>query len=142
MSDVDSDTKPRKKHDSEKKKKKSSSKSKASKSSKKSSKKSGKPKKDKNAPKRGKSAYIIFCNDERANVKSTSPELGFGEIAKALSEKWKKVDAATKKHYEELAAKDKERYIKEKGAYEKKKKSKHSHSGSEEEEEDDAEDEE
>ncbi|GAV00145.1 hypothetical protein RvY_11034-5 [Ramazzottius varieornatus] len=78
----------------------------------------GRKKKDANAPKRNLSAYFIFCADERAKVKASNPDLSLGDTAKELGRRWAAVDAATKSKYEKLAAKDKERYAKDKAAYE------------------------
>ncbi|OQV18815.1 hypothetical protein BV898_07072 [Hypsibius exemplaris] len=77
----------------------------------------GKKKKDANAPKRNLSAYFLFCADERPKVKAVDSSLSLGDTAKELGRRWGVVDAATKQKYEKAAAKDKERYEKEKAAY-------------------------
>jgi hypothetical protein len=46
-------------------------------------------KKDPNAPKRAMSAYILFSNDHRAQVKEEKQGLKFGEIARELADRWK-----------------------------------------------------
>ena len=46
-------------------------------------------KKDPNAPKRAMSAYILFSNDHRAQVKEEKPDMKFGEIARELADRWK-----------------------------------------------------
>jgi high mobility group protein B2 len=74
-------------------------------------------KKDANAPKRNLSAYFIFCAEERPRVKASDPNLSLGDTAKELGRRWAAVDAATKSKFEKLAAKDKERYEREKAAY-------------------------
>ena len=51
-------------------------------------------------------------------MKEEQPELSFGAMGKALGEKWKSIEPKDKTKYEELAKKDKERYEKEKAAYE------------------------
>jgi len=79
-------------------------------------------KKDKNSPKRPNTAFILFSNDERPKIKASSPDMAFGDIAREISDRWRNADDGTKKKYEGLAAKDKERYNKEKAAYDKKKK--------------------
>jgi structure-specific recognition protein 1 len=82
-----------------------------------SAKKKQRKKKDPNAPKKGMSAFMLFSNAIRATVKAESPELSFGDIAKAISEKWKGLDPAEKGKYEAQAAADKERYEREKKEY-------------------------
>jgi len=73
-----------------------------------------KKKKDPNAPKRNQSAYFMFSNANREKVKK---ELGgsakITEIASALGEKWRNLTPEEKIPFEELAAKDKERYQQE-----------------------------
>jgi len=73
-----------------------------------------KKKKDPNAPKRNQSAYFLFSNANRQDVKK---ELGDGckitEIASALGEKWRGMTSDDKVPFEKLAAKDKERYQRE-----------------------------
>jgi len=74
-------------------------------------------KKDANAPKRNLSAYFLFCAEERGRVKQADPTLTLGDVAKELGKRWAAVDQATKGKFEKLAAKDKERYEREKAAY-------------------------
>ncbi|KAJ7000859.1 FACT complex subunit SSRP1 [Populus alba x Populus x berolinensis] len=69
-----------------------------------------KKKKDPNAPKRSKSAYVIFSQMERENVKKSNPGIVFGEITKALADKWNAMSAEEKEPYEEMARDDKQRY--------------------------------
>ena len=35
------------------------------------------------------SAYILFSNDHRAQVKEEKPDMKFGEIARELADRWK-----------------------------------------------------
>ena len=81
-----------------------------------------KPKKakDPNAPKRAQTAFFLWLNDNRAAIKKANPNAAVTEIAKLAGEQWKKVSAADKKKYDDLNAKDKERYEKETAAYTKK----------------------
>jgi HMG (high mobility group) box len=58
----------------------------------------------------GRSAYFLFCADERPKVKATDSSLSLGDTAKELGRRWAAVDAATKSKYEKAAGKDKERY--------------------------------
>ncbi|KAH8511037.1 hypothetical protein H0E87_008542 [Populus deltoides] len=69
-----------------------------------------KKKKDPNAPKRSKSAYVFFSQMERENVKKSNPGIVFGEITKALADKWNAMSAEEKEPYEEMARDDKQRY--------------------------------
>jgi HMG (high mobility group) box len=80
-----------------------------------------KSKKDPNAPKGGKSAYMCFVQENRSKIKEESPDLSFGELGKALGEKWKVISSEEKAKYEELAKKDKDRFKEEMVAYEAKK---------------------
>jgi len=80
-----------------------------------------KPKKarkvDPNAPKRPRSAYILFCKDEREKVKEEFPGLSQPEIMSKMGARWKTVTPKRKKKYEKMSQKDKERYGEEKKAY-------------------------
>ncbi|ESN95018.1 hypothetical protein HELRODRAFT_157726 [Helobdella robusta] len=71
--------------------------------------------KDPNAPKRALSAFFCFSNEERAKVKAEFPSLSIGEVAKELGKRWEV--CKNKDKYEAMAAKDKERYEKEKASY-------------------------
>ena len=74
------------------------------------------------APKRGKSAYFFFMDDERPKQKEANPGASVAELAKLMGAEWNKIKGtAAAKKYEDLAAKDKTRYEKEKAAYEAKK---------------------
>ncbi|XP_034034108.1 high mobility group protein B1a isoform X2 [Thalassophryne amazonica] len=81
--------------------------------------KGGKKKKfkDPNAPKRPPSAFFIFCSEARPQVKSESPGLTIGDIARRLGEMWNSKSAEDKQPYEKRAAKLKERYEKDVAAY-------------------------
>ncbi|KMZ57682.1 FACT complex subunit SSRP1 [Zostera marina] len=76
-----------------------------------SKKKRQKKKKDPNAPKRAMSAFMFFSNTERDNVKKSHPGIAFTDIGRILGEKWKKFTADDKKIYEDMALKDKKRYV-------------------------------
>lgn len=45
------------------------------------------------------SAYILFCQDERAKIKASHPEMSFAEVAKELGKRWNKAGDSTKEHY-------------------------------------------
>jgi len=105
----------------ESKMKKASKRKPAEKKEKKSKKSDAKPKrakKDKDAPKRGRSAYIYFCEETRADVKASNPDIGFGEIAKEMADRWKSLSDDEKKPFVAKAERDKKRYEREKAAYE------------------------
>lgn len=76
-----------------------------------------KAKKDPNKPKRPKSAFLLFCDDERAKLiekekKGLKGDAKFslGVVQKKLGELWKKLPDAKKKKYEEETEKGKEAY--------------------------------
>jgi hypothetical protein len=52
------------------------------------SKKAGK---DPNAPKRPLSAFFLFSQDERPDIKKKTPSLSVGDISKEIGARWKKV---------------------------------------------------
>jgi hypothetical protein len=74
-------------------------------------------KKDKNAPKKGLTAFMIFSNERRAEMKSKHPEETFGGIGRRLGEAWKALSAKDKTTYTKKAQADKARYQKELDAY-------------------------
>jgi len=57
---------------------------------------------DPNAPKRAKSAFILFSQAERDNVKREHPTASNTELYKRLGEKWRDADADTKARYDAL----------------------------------------
>ena len=84
-------------------------------------KKKPKKKKDPNEPKKPMSAYMLFSNHIRSTVKDDNPDLKFGDIAKAVSEKYKVFTDEDKAYWAEKAEADKKRYKQEMAAYMKKK---------------------
>ncbi|KAH7162781.1 hypothetical protein B0J13DRAFT_19778 [Dactylonectria estremocensis] len=66
------------------------------------------PKPDENAPERPPSAYVLFSNKMREDLKSQN--LSFTEIAKLVGENWQNLEAAEKEAYESRANADKEKY--------------------------------
>lgn len=76
-----------------------------------------KTKKDPNAPKGSKSAYMFWCNDNRAAIKAKHPTYKMTEVAKELGVAWKKVKAKDKVPYQKLADADKKRATEEKATY-------------------------
>lgn len=77
-----------------------------------------KKKKDPNAPKRGMSAFMIYANEVRNEVKNDNPGITFGELGKMLGELWRGLSEDEKRPYQLRAASDKARYENEKAAYE------------------------
>lgn len=54
-----------------------------------------KRKKDKNAPKRPASAYMLWFNENREQIKEGNPGIAFTDIAKKGGELWKTLDDKT-----------------------------------------------
>ena len=81
--------------------------------------------KDKNKPKRGLSAYLFWCNEVREDINSKlkkdkggkNVKIPLGETSKALSNLWKTVSKEDRVKYEDMAKKDKERYLEEMASY-------------------------
>mmetsp|Transcript_41636 Transcript_41636/g.100278 ORF Transcript_41636/g.100278 Transcript_41636/m.100278 type:complete len:425 (-) Transcript_41636:84-1358(-) len=63
-------------------------------------------------PKRPLSAYMYFCKDKRPDVSKEFKSLG--DVSKELARLWSLASGNDKEPYEKMAAKDKERYEKEK----------------------------
>jgi hypothetical protein len=90
-----------------------------------------KTKKDPNAPKKPKTVYLLFCDDHREKL---SKELGIKNAAllsKELGKRWKEIDPAEKKKYEEMYERAKKEYDKEFAEYQKNKPESESESESE-----------
>jgi len=71
-------------------------------------------------PKKPIGSYLTFFVDIRLDLIKENPNLSHTEVVRVASEKWNTADAATKQHYVDLAAKDKERYERELEVFEKK----------------------
>lgn len=76
-------------------------------------KKAARKKKDVAAPKRGMSAFFLFANSVRADVKKKEPTLAFGAVGKVIGERWRALSAKEKAPFAELAVQDKLRYAAE-----------------------------
>jgi len=73
-----------------------------------------KKKERKPGPKKACSAYLYFTVQNRAQIKAVMPETATNqELMAEIGRQWKTQADAQKKPYEELAAKDKQRYEKE-----------------------------
>lgn len=66
------------------------------------------PKPDENAPEKPPSAYVLFSNKVREEVKSEN--LSFTEIARLVGERWQKLNPAEKESFESHASALKETY--------------------------------
>jgi structure-specific recognition protein 1 len=77
--------------------------------------KKSKKDRDENAPKRATTAFMVWMNETREEIKKDNPGIKVTEIAKKAGEIWGTLKDKTK--WEEKAAKDKERYTKEMEEY-------------------------
>ncbi|KAK6530023.1 hypothetical protein TWF694_003397 [Orbilia ellipsospora] len=75
------------------------------------------PRPDENAPEKPPSAYVMFANNVREELKGQS--LSFTDIARLVGEKWKVLEPDQKEEYEYQATTMKERYNQELSAYKK-----------------------
>ena len=75
------------------------------------------PKSDENAPEKPPSAYVLFSNRVREEVKAES--LSFIEIARLVGERWQKLDPNQKELFESHASTHKDNYSKELADYKK-----------------------
>ncbi|KAI9496736.1 high mobility group box domain-containing protein [Zychaea mexicana] len=73
------------------------------------------PKPDKNAPNKPPSAYVMFSNHIRAEMKDQS--MGFAEISKTIGEQWKTLSPEKKHFYELTAMQAKDAYLVEMQQY-------------------------
>lgn len=76
-----------------------------------------KAKKDPNAPKRNMSAYFLYSIATRSTVKKENSDADFGDLARLLSDKFKKLSPKERAKWDKAAAADKERYEKEMAKY-------------------------
>lgn len=67
--------------------------------------------KDDNAPKRATTAFMLWLNETREEIKRDNPGIKVTEIAKKGGEMWRELKDKSK--WEALAVKDKERYTNE-----------------------------
>jgi hypothetical protein len=77
-------------------------------------------KKPEGAPTRGKSAYLFFCQANRAEVKEANPSFKATEVMAELGRMWKELPDEEKVEFEEQAAEAKEKYLQEKTEWEEK----------------------
>ena len=71
------------------------------------------------SPRRARTAYIFFTQDKtvRQRLLEKSPDAGFAEMSKLISDEWKKMTHKEKMPYIEMAEKDKKRAEIEKDIY-------------------------
>jgi hypothetical protein len=70
------------------------------------------------APKRFKSSYICFFVAKQAEIKQELGEAAsVAEISRRSAELWKNLSATERQHWEDIAAADKHRYMREKASY-------------------------
>merc|ERR1719327_2612455 len=75
--------------------------------------------KDLNAPKKNLSAYFIFTNKRRQELKVQYPEKKLTELTTLMAVEWKAMDEETKKGYQAQAIADKENYTRQMEEYKK-----------------------
>ncbi|OAV94450.1 hypothetical protein PTTG_03070 [Puccinia triticina 1-1 BBBD Race 1] len=73
------------------------------------------PKADLNAPKRPLSAYVMFSNTVREQLKGQ--QISFTDIARTVGDRWKTLDPSTKEAFEREASEQKDRWTKSMLAY-------------------------
>ena len=61
--------------------------------------------------------WQIFCKERRAQLKQDRPDLPFGQLGKRLGEMWRSMSNEEKKHYEDRATGDRDRYKGEMSSY-------------------------
>ena len=62
--------------------------------------------------------WQIFCKERRAQLKQDRPDLPFGQLGKRLGEMWRSMsNMEEKKHYEDRATGDRDRYKGEMSSY-------------------------
>jgi hypothetical protein len=77
-----------------------------------------KKKKDPNAPKKGCTAYLFFCNENRASIKASMTETTTNaELLTEVGRQWKELSDKKKEKYNKMADKEKARYAKEMEKY-------------------------
>lgn len=79
-----------------------------------------KVKKDPNAPKKPMTGYMLYSVKIRPTVKAENPDMQFGDIARAIAEKYKALSEDEMAELNEKAEADKQRYKQEMAAYKKK----------------------
>lgn len=68
-------------------------------------------------PKKNLSPYLYFASQRRPELKKECPDMSFFEYTQTIAAEWKLLSKSDKKPFNDIAAKDKERYEKEKREY-------------------------
>lgn len=76
-------------------------------------KKEKRKKKDPNAPKKASSAYLFYVNAKMAKARKDHPDYTMPQIISHIAPGWKALSEKEKKPYQDMAAKDKQRYLNE-----------------------------
>lgn len=84
-------------------------------------KKFGKKPKDKNAPKRNSTAFFMFANEVRAEVRAENPTASIGGIGKIMGQQWGQLGEEEKQVYQNQSDKAKITYQKALQKYQKSK---------------------
>ncbi len=63
------------------------------------------------APKRPATAFVMFSNQHRQEVKEANPQLSMVEIAKKLGEMWRNMEGDVRKEWEDKATNAKDNYL-------------------------------
>jgi len=72
---------------------------------------------DPKLPKRPKSAYILFCQKHRGEVKESLPNARLPQIAKTLGKLWSECSDEERKALVKASQEDKQRYVEEMDTY-------------------------
>ncbi|KAL4630218.1 hypothetical protein GN956_G15684 [Arapaima gigas] len=72
-----------------------------------------KPQREFSAPRTPTTGYVIFVNEQKVRLKAENPDLPFIEITKMLGIQWSQLSGEDKQRYNDMAEKDKQRYIQE-----------------------------
>ncbi|KAJ2385997.1 non-histone protein [Coemansia sp. RSA 2603] len=73
--------------------------------------------KDPLAPKRPANAFVMYCQDERPNIRKNGTDLTYSEMTKAMGQKWKNLPQEEKKKYYDLYERGMFRYQQELETY-------------------------
>merc|ERR1711881_301035 len=73
--------------------------------------------KDKNAPKKPQTAYFVFCNEKREEIKASLENPTMASVSKRMGEMWKALDEEARKYYFQKNEEQKKRYATEFAKY-------------------------
>jgi hypothetical protein len=82
-------------------------------------------------PKHPRNAYLYFTQEVRPKRKDEYPDKSFGELTILIADEWKHLSTTKKKKFDEMAKKDKKRYLKQMKEYEANRETSSSNSDSE-----------